>query len=72
MAEQMVALRAALPVAMKVWKVVDLMAYSTDFSMALESAVRMVYYWQAALMADKSVAMMIALKESRKGVPRVA
>ena len=72
MAEQMVALRAALLVAMKVWKVVDLMAYSMDFSMVLESVVRMVYYWQAALMADKSVAMMIVLKESRKGVPRVA
>ena len=58
-AEQMVALRAALPVAMTVWKMVDLMADSTDFSMVPESAVRMASYWQAALMAEKTVAKII-------------
>ena len=48
------------------------MADSTDFSTAAESAVRMASYWQAALTADKSVATMIALKESKKGVPKAA
>ena len=40
--------------------------------MVLESAVRKASYWQAALTADKSVATMIALKESLKGTPKVA